>query len=50
MNQTFSDDDDDDDDDGGGGGDGMCFRALNDIEESIRELNYYRQVIFKTCK
>jgi len=27
----------------------LCFRALEDIEESIKELKYYRQVIFKTC-
>lgn len=25
-------------------------RALDDIEESIKELKYYRQVIFKTCE
>ena len=28
----------------------LCFRALDDIEESIKELEYYRQAIFKTCK
>ena len=28
----------------------VCFRALEDIEESIKELKYYRQVVFKTCK
>ena len=26
----------------------LCFRALEDIEESIKELKYYREVIFKT--
>jgi len=27
----------------------LHFRALDDIEESIKELEYYRKVIFKTC-
>jgi len=28
----------------------LYFRALGDIEESIKELEYYQQAIFKTSK